>query len=252
MAVVALTSGGGGSPPGPKGPLASAALDPVPTNHVTGVGTARVELRGNVVTVTLNTTGLLNGASHALHIHAGGQGTCPPASAAHLHNNHLSISTTDGIPFYGPPVTALTTTGDTSTASILAFARFPSVGNIRYVRTFTVSAPVAAYIRQNNAVIVAHGIDYDGSGIYSGVLDRSDLNKALPGTATAPALCGPLHATQTAAARGRGQATVYTASLTLMASPPPSTTPAESLRASYAWLCHIAALGAGLPPGRSA
>ena len=51
---------------------------------------------------------------------------------------------------------------------------------------------MAAEIRDNNAVIVIHGIDYDGSGVYSGVLDRSDLNKALPATATAPALCGPL------------------------------------------------------------
>jgi actin-like ATPase involved in cell morphogenesis len=243
-AIVALTSGGGGSG-GPKGEPAVAALAAVPTNHVTGNGSAKVELKGNVVTVTLDTNGLLNGAPHALHIHAGGQGACPPASAARLHNTHLAISTTDGIRFYGPPVTALTVTGDTTPASILAFGRFPSVGNIRYVRTFTVPAPVAAYIRQNNAVIVAHGIDYDGTGIYSGVLDRSDLDKSLPGTATAPALCGPLHATQAVA----GGARAYTASLSLLGGAPAAPARAASLpAAAYSWLCHLA----GLPPGRAA
>ena len=189
-------------------------------------------------------------APHALHIHAGGQGQCPPASAARLHNNHLAISTTDGIRFYGPPVTALTTSGDTTPASILAFGRFPAVGNIRYVRTITVPAPVAAYIRANNAVIVAHGIDYDGSGLYDGVLDRSDLNKSLPGTATAPALCGPVRASQTVAAAGGAR--VYTASLSLLDGAPVAAAPAVRLAASYARLCHLAIIGAAAAPGRTA
>ena len=71
-------------------------------------------------------------------------------------------------------------------------------------------------------MIVVHGIDYDGTGIYSGVLDRSELNKSLPGTATAPALCGRLVAQQTAAAvsrRSHGHAGIYTASLALSAAP---------------------------------
>jgi len=64
-------------------------------------------------------------------------------------------------------------------------------------------------------VVVVHGIDYDGSGIYSGVLDPSELNKSLPGTATAPALCGKLIGATTAAAKPRsGRGTlVYTAAL---------------------------------------
>ena len=250
VAVIAALSAGGGGSGGPKGQSASAALSPVPTNHVTGVGSATLVLRGNVVTVTVNTNGLLNGAPHALHIHAGGQGQCPPASAARLHNNHLAISTTDGIRFYGPPVTALTTSGDTTPASILAFGRFPAVGNIRYVRTITVPAPVAAYIRANNAVIVAHGIDYDGSGLYDGVLDRSDLNKSLPGTATAPALCGPVRASQTVAAAGGAR--VYTASLSLLDGAPVAAAPAVRLAASYARLCHLAIIGAAVAPGRTA
>ena len=57
-----------------------------------------------------------------------------------------------------------------------------------------------------------HGIDYDGNGIYDNVLDRSELSNALPGEATAPALCGPVSSGQTAAI-GAGSGGVYTASL---------------------------------------
>ena len=74
-------------------------------------------------------------------------------------------------------------------------------------------------MRRHNAVIVIHGIDYNGNGIYDNVLDRSDLNAALTGESTAPALCGPLAAApQKAAASSSAdsqQPTVYTASLTV-------------------------------------
>ncbi len=110
----------------------------MPTNRVTGSGNATFTLRGDTVTVTLDTNGLLNGEPHAMHIHAGGQGVCPPASAAREHNGHLSISTTNGIKFYGPPEAALTLHGDTSPKSIIDFSRYPHVGDIRYSRTITV------------------------------------------------------------------------------------------------------------------
>ena len=180
---------------------------------MTGNGNASLRLQGNNVTVTLDTNGLLNGEPHAMHIHAGGQGVCPPASAARPHNGHLSISTTDGIKFYGPPETALTLRGDTSTKSIIAFSRYPHVGDIRYSRTITVPRGVAAAIRDGDAVVVVHGIDYDGNGIYDNVLDRSELNNALPGEATAPALCGPVSSGQTAATGAGSGGGVYTASL---------------------------------------
>jgi hypothetical protein len=213
-AVVLLTS----SSSTKAGELSSSALAQVPTNHVTGAGDATVRLNGNVATVTVTTKGLDNNDSlvHAMHIHAGGKGECPPASAARPHNGHLTISTTDGIIYYGPPVLALTTSGDTGPSNILAFPRFLTGGTLHYSRTITVPPPVAADIRRNNAVIVVHGIDYDGSGIYSGVLERSELNKSVPATATAPALCGTLVGQQKAAAlnpRSRGRRPVYTASL---------------------------------------
>jgi hypothetical protein len=216
VAAVLLTSSSSPKP----GQLSSSSLAQVPTNHVTGAGSASVRLNGNVATVTLTTNGLDNNdaLTHAMHIHAGGKGQCPPASAAQLHNGHRTISTTDGINFYGPPVQALTTTGDTSTKSILAFPRYPTGGTLRYSRIISLPPPVAAYVRQNNAVIVVHGIDYDHSGIYSGVLDRSELNKSVPATATAPALCGVLIREQRVAElnrSSRGRSLVYSASLVI-------------------------------------
>ncbi len=213
-AVVLLTS----SSSTKAGELSSSALAQVPTNHVTGAGNATVRLNGNEATITVTTNGLDNNAAlvHAMHIHAGGKGECPPASAARPHNHHLTISTTDGINYYGPPVLALTTSGDTSPANILAFPRFLTGGTLHYARTIAVPPSVAADIRRNNAVIVVHGIDYDGSGIYSGVLERSELNKSVPATATAPALCGALVGQQKATAlnrRSRGRPLVYSASL---------------------------------------
>jgi hypothetical protein len=207
-------------------------LGPVPTNRVTGDGNVDVRLNKNVATVSLNTTGLLD-ASHPLHIHAGGKGICPPASAARDHHGHSAISTLDGVPYYGPPVTALTTNGRTDVKSILALPRFPRDGAIRYRRTFRLTKAVAAYVREGNGVIVVHGSDYNHNGIYDNGLDRSDLDRKLPGELTTPALCGPL--VPAAGAQGpsgnsstaRAPGRLYTASLRSPAAPSP------------AWLCPL-------------
>lgn len=221
VAVVVLTK----SSSTKAGKLSTSTLAQVPTNHVTGSGNATVRLNGDVASVTVATNALDYNDSlvHPFHIHAGGKGQCPPASAARPHNGHLTISTTDGIKFYGPPVQALTTRGDTSPASILAFPRYLTGGTLHYSRTITLSASVASDIRQNNAVIVVHGVDYDHSGIYSGALERSELNKGVPATATAPALCGALVSSQKVAAlgpRSRAHTLVYTASLVLSTAAP--------------------------------
>jgi serine/threonine protein kinase len=233
VAVIVSSSSGSSTPPG-QPPFVSAA-QPVPTNHVTGSGTATVVLRGDVATVTVNTRGLLNGAAHAMHIHAGGLGVCPPASAARKHNGHLSISTSDGLKYYGPPEVSLTNYGDTSPRSRIDFSRYPDTGNIRYKRTFTIPPGVADSIRAGDAVIVVHGIDYNHNGIYDDVLGQSDLNPGLPGEATAPALCGPLVSTQTAAAASpRGLAAgVYAVALR----PYVPRTVAQAIR--FALLCHL-------------
>jgi hypothetical protein len=176
----------------PAGDRRSGKLVPVPTNRVAADGSAVLRLNGNVATVSVTTNKLLDGAAHAIHIHAGGKGRCPTAAASAIHNGHRSIATLAGVPFYGNPLTALTLRGDTSSKSILAFNRFPKTGEIRYSRKINVGPVVASYIRENNAVVVVHGIDYNHNGLYDGTLDRSDLNRSIPGEATAPGLCGPL------------------------------------------------------------
>jgi hypothetical protein len=211
VAGVVLLSGGSDNsskttaapPKAPPGDQVNANLGPVPTNHVTGDGKVVMRLDNNDATVSLTTTGLLN-ATHPLHIHAGKKGVCPPASAAKDHNGHFAISTLDGVPWYGPPVTALTTRGKTTPQSILALRRFPSTGDITYKRTFQLSKAVAAFVRAGDAVIVVHGADYNHNGIYDNVLDRSDLNRALPGELTTPALCGPLVLKKSSAGSGSG------------------------------------------------
>jgi serine/threonine protein kinase len=211
-AAVALTSGGSSSKKSTANTKSfPATLAGVPTNHVAGTGDAAVKLTGNSAAITVDTNGLLAAAPHAMHIHAGGQGRCPTAQAAQNHNGHLSISTVNGEPFYGPPVTSMTTSGDTSKKSILTFPRYPNVGNIRYTRTIALQASVAAQIRNRKASIIVHGIDYNSNGLYDSILDRSELDRRLPGEATAPALCGQLVPAKTSTADAGGQ--FYTASL---------------------------------------
>ncbi|MGW2835421.1 hypothetical protein [Streptomyces sp. NPDC001286] len=184
-----------------------ATLDPVATNMVDGSGMATVTLHGNRATVSVTANRLLDSSPHAQHIHVKGSGECPKADAAHNHNGHKAISTTDGLPAYGKIGTSLTTKGDTSPKSALAVDRFPGTGSYHYTRTITVSPEVAQQIRANNAVIVVHGIDYNHNGKYDNVLGASELNPKLPQEATAPAICGALNVMPTGGANtGNGAA----------------------------------------------
>ena len=67
--VIVLTSGSSTSG---AGQLFQAVLRPVPDNQVTGSGTAAVTLHGDVATFTVDATGLLDGGSHPIHLHAFG------------------------------------------------------------------------------------------------------------------------------------------------------------------------------------
>jgi predicted Ser/Thr protein kinase len=175
-----------------KPQLFEAILRPVADNHVTGSGTAAVRLDGSTATFTLDATGLLAGHNHQMHVHAFGEGICPPPSAAKVYNGHLAISTGDGLKYYGPMAVALTLSGDTSPTSMLAFTRYPSAGTIHYQRTLQVTSATANAIRNGNAVIVIHGIDYNHNGVYDNVLNKSDVDSSVPQEETAPALCGTL------------------------------------------------------------
>jgi hypothetical protein len=220
--IVLATSGSSSSPPAAPVQSYGAAVPAVPLNHVTGTGSATLQLQGDTATVTLNWSGLLDGAPHLAHIHGEGLGTCPTAASARRHNGHLSISTGDAIRLYGPPLVSFTVWGSTSGSAPnnVDMNRYPANGTVHYKRTMTVPRLVADLIHDDDAVIVVHGIDYNYNHIYDfKALGVSDLDRALPGEATAPALCGALRpalATKSASAKGP---TPYVASLKLETTP---------------------------------
>jgi serine/threonine-protein kinase len=228
--VIVLSSGGSSGPTAAAGQGFAAVETPVPTNHVSGAGAATVLLKGNVATVSVDTNGLLN-AVHLMHIH-GGTGKCPPASAAEPVNGHTFISASIGDKFYGPVVTSLTQQGSTSPTLHLDAPLFSSGSNIRYIRTFNLAPGVASQIRNGLAVIVVHGIDYNGNGAYDNSLGPG-------GESGAPALCGSLFPSQTSstqtASTGRlgASGAVYTASLNLYRGSPSEAASAPQL------LCHV-------------
>lgn len=173
-----------------------ASLQPITVNHSHASGTATVKLSGDSAKVTMHVSGLAAGAPHAQHFHIGAKGTCPTSADAKTHNGHKSITVTDAAPEYGKIGTSLTTKGDTGPKSALAVKRFSTApgGAEHYSRTITVSQKVAQNIRDGKAVVVVHGVDYNGNGKLDGVLGKSELDPKLPAEATDPAACGPLKA----------------------------------------------------------
>lgn len=187
LALLALTgpSAAADTPP----PVSyQAALDPIVANQVTGTGAAWVTVEGDQALVQIQVQGLLDGAPHAQHIHIGAQGTCPTQPST--HRGRPSITVADGQPFYGSIGSSLTLTGDTGPASALHVDDFPTTGSYTYTRTVPITPDVASALAGGTAVLVVHGIDYDGNGRYDDVLGPSELDPALPAEATDPALCG--------------------------------------------------------------
>lgn len=186
-----------------------ATLNPITANHVTGSGMATVTLNGTTITVDETVNGLLAGVPHAQHIHIvdSGKGMCPTSAQASDHNGHQAVSTVDGQPAYGMIHVSLTTSGDTSPQSGLAVKRFPTGSSFHYTRTITISSADAQAIKDGQASIVVHGIDYNGNGKWDNVLGASQLDKSLPLEATAPALCGTLVSSQMSSMPSGGAAT---------------------------------------------
>ena len=116
----------------------------------------------------------------------------------------------------------------------------PERQDVRYKRTIRFSKVVAAQIRTHNAVLIVHGIDWNRNGIYdNAALNRSDLNRSLPGEITAPALCGELipqkQGSSTADGNQTGQAGSGEEFAVAFTREPDSP----------AWLCHIPGAVAG-------
>jgi hypothetical protein len=167
-------------------------------------GTGMVTLDGNTATVTIEATGLLAGSPHAQHFHIGAQGACP--TDADDGDGDGFVSVTEGGPFYGDIGTSLTTEGDTSPDSGLAIDRFPTDASESYSRTFEITDDVHKAFEDGTAVLVLHGVDKDGSGMYDGDV-MSDLDPSLPMEATAPAACGAFTVAQMGTAPSGGAET---------------------------------------------
>lgn len=170
-----------------------ATLDP--SNHATGSGTLTLSLNGNEATVTERVSGLaekFGGAAypHVQHIHGMAQGTCPTPSAD--KDGDGVVSTTEGAPSYGPIVTTLHKSGDTSPAAGTNIKTAPSGGSYSYSRTITLSPDAMKAVTEGTAVIVVHGLD--PTTLSKKAQDApSDLVPSLPLAATSPALCGKLN-----------------------------------------------------------
>lgn len=169
---------------------ANANLSPVVNNGSNGSGTAMVKVSGNTIDFTLAAADLADGP-HAAHIHFGAEARHECPTAADDADDDARLSTTEGGPAYGPIVVSLTRTGDTSAESGLAVDRFAAGTSIQYMRGgVTVDPAVATAIEDGQAVVVVHGVAYEGEK--ASVM--SDLDPALPASATDPAICGVLEA----------------------------------------------------------
>ncbi len=170
------------------GPLA-----PVTVNHVTGSGGIWLSLTGNSAKFTLVVSGLLAGAPHPAQLWVGGQGRCPTAAQATAHNGHPTVGLADEAAVIGTVGASLTTSGDTSASSALDVSRYPTAGDYTYTRTFDIDPAAIAAVKSGTAVLVVHGIDYNGNGRYDDVLGAT---AGVPAEQTDPALCGTLVAAQ--------------------------------------------------------
>lgn len=185
-----------------------ATLDPL--NHVAnGSGSAMVSLNGDEATVTMDVSGLaatfMGGPyPHVQHIHGKAKGQCPTPSAD--KNNDGVVNTTEGQPAYGPIVTTLAKTGDTSPKSGTNVKVAPGGDSYSYQRTFTLSADAAKTVRDGKGVIVVHGLDPTTLS-KKAQNEKSDLVPSLPLAATSPALCGVLVASQMSSVPSGGVST---------------------------------------------
>ena len=178
----------------------------VPLNNSGVFGHADAYVHGDRLRVDLDANHLLRGVPHAEHIHFGAQARqeCPNVFDDSNHDHRLN--TAEGIPAYGPVRVSLTTRGDTSPRSTLAVKRYPLAqdGTIHYNRKgIDVSPRVARAIRHGKAVLVIHGIDYNGNGTYDFAgAGKSELYPSLPAEATDPVTCGVLKVVEPASQSG--------------------------------------------------
>ena len=166
-----------------------------PLNNGDGGGKATVTVNGRTLKVSIDAYRLLKAMPHAQHIHFGAKARNECPSVRDDSNGDHRLSTAEGQPGYGPVRVSLTKSGDTSPDSTLAVDRFPLAknGQVHYDRTLKVGDRLAHAIANGKAVVVLHGIDYNGNGKYDFKgAGKSELDPSLPAEATDPVLCGVL------------------------------------------------------------
>ncbi|MGH9073540.1 MAG: hypothetical protein ACRDZQ_05405 [Acidimicrobiales bacterium] len=178
-----------------------ANLQPVPLNTPAGAasGSLTLVLNGNQAQITEHVTGLgatFMGAPfpHVQHIHGNAMGTCPTASADTNHDGVIN-SHTEAINDYGPIVTTLSVSGDTSPAAGTNVKIAPSGASFSYSRTITLDQSTLTNLQDGKAVVVVHGLNPSNAPAAS-LKEKSLLVPSLPLAATAPALCGVLVSSQ--------------------------------------------------------
>ena len=179
--------------PAPRSAVTRADLQPLNNSGVNGESEVVVE--GRKLMVTVNARRLLKDMPHAQHIHFGAKARHECPTVRDDDNADHRLNTLEGQAAYGRVRVSLTTRGDTSPDSTLAVSRFPNAENreINYERTITTSKRVARGIANGNAVVVIHGIDYNGNGKYDfRGAGKSELDPSLPAEATDPVTCGVL------------------------------------------------------------
>lgn len=161
----------------------SHALGPVQAAAVPGSrarGSARVmALPSGKLQVTVVADGLTPGVHHMMHLHtfptAPDQGC--PGPVADADGDGL-VSVTEGVPWYGPVMVSLTTSGATTgTVDMMAFPLADATGHLEYQRTFAASEANLELARR--VQVVVHGLDLDASGTLAGGMET-----------TIPVLCG--------------------------------------------------------------
>ena len=165
-------------------------------NDSGAAGRVQADFRGRKAEVRIKVRGLARNLPHAQHLHFGAEARNECPNVFDDANNDLRLNVAEGVPDYGPILKSLTTSGDTSPKSGLAVDRFPTApnGKVGYERTISFApGAVLRAIKSGKGVIVIHGVDHNGNGVYDfDGAGASELDPSLPAEATDPALCGVL------------------------------------------------------------
>ncbi len=176
------------------GSMYTATLDAL--NGSGGSGSVSITMHGDQATITEHWSGLastFNGGPfpHVQHIHIAAQGRCPTMSAD--KNGDGVVSTTEAAADYGAIGTTLSVKGDTSPAAGTNIKIAPGGSSTDYSRTITLGKKTMMSLQDDSAVVVVHGLDPSTLGKRA-QQEKSPIVPSLPLAATAPALCGALHA----------------------------------------------------------